>query len=167
MSQAISPTPAQNGFTLIELLVVIVAISILAGAATLTIGLPDNRRFYGDTQRLKTVLQQAANTALLQQKVLGLKLDNGHYQIVEFTSPGHWQTSSNPLFKTRQLPKEESINLTTALASIDSRHPRIVFYSSGEYSPFQLQLQRDDQILTISGDGLNDIRLDATRTPGS
>ena len=157
----------QRGFTLVELLVVMVAIGVLVSAATLAVGLSDNRRFYSDTQRLQIVLQQAAEAALLQQRELGWQLERGQYRIVQLAEEGRWKDSSQRLFQSHALPAEQSLQLKSDHSGVDANQPKIVFYSSGEYSPFQLSLQQGDQILTISGDGLGDIQLHAERESGS
>ena len=144
-----------------------VAIGVLVSAATLAVGLSDNRRFYSDTQRLQIVLQQAADAALLQQREFGWLLENGQYRIVQLAEGGLWQETAQRLFQGHTLPAEQSLQLKSDHSGTDANQPKIVFYSSGEYSPFQLSLKQGDQILTISGDGLSGIHLHAARESGS
>ncbi|MDM3872567.1 type II secretion system minor pseudopilin GspH [Porticoccus sp. W117] len=162
--------PISAGFTLVEMLVVVVVIAVLVSVTTLSLGVVEQREFRSEADRLQLALQQAADSALFQQQTHGLHIDTkaGNYWISDHKK-GQWQQGSQPLFRLIQLDPKTTLSmlqpspLRTRIeedTEPKKQPPAIVFSSSGEYTPFQIQLEQAQRTAwVVHGDGLGKIRL--------
>jgi len=171
-----------RGFTLVEILVVMVIVGLMAGMAVLAIGGDPHQQLKQEAQRIRSVLQLAADEALLQGQEYGLKLAPDGYQVVLFDEEQEqWTETTQQAFSAYQFPNDITLSLQSEGSKIDltilnkteeatqnqkpaeesALKPALLLLSSGEMTPFTLQLHSADteQQMQLSGDGLGDIRL--------
>jgi len=172
-----------RGFTLVEILVVMVIVGLMAGMAVLAIGGDPHQQLKQEAQRIRSVLQLAADEALIQGQEYGLKLASEGYQMVQFNEElAQWTEATQEAFAAYQLPNDitlslqsegSKIDLTTLNKSEEEKQnkkqqelkPALLLLSSGEMTPFTLQLHSADaeHQIQLSSDGLGNIRLGGQR----
>ncbi|MEH6354994.1 MAG: type II secretion system minor pseudopilin GspH [Marinobacter sp.] len=138
----------QNGFTLIEILVVLVIIGLMAALAVFTMGgSSQQRELEVEVQNLYLRMQVASEQAVLNNLEAGLAIDTVSYQFVVFDDETQgWKTSQERLFQAHALPSWLSVDTTVAadaprLTNDNNKlRPDVVFFSSGETTPFEIEL---------------------------
>lgn len=156
----------QSGFTLIEILVVLVVVGLLAALAVTTMGGSSRgREMENEIRELYLLMQTASEQAVLNNTELGLILEDEGYRFVAWEDrSGEWKVPAEPMFRLRSFPEWITVteyieNDTPRLASEEDRlRPDVVFFSSGETTPFELEftLGRDDSRMhTIASDGFS------------
>lgn len=168
----------QAGFTMIEILVVLVVVGLLASLAIVNLGGGNERRELNSKIReLYVLMQTASEQAILNNEELGLQIDEQGYRFLVFDEQEQtWRSESERLFRGRDFPQWMSVTLFSEgdlprLASRDEDddeddgnrlRPDVVFYSSGETTPFELEFlatQSPDQVYRLVADGLDDIEM--------
>lgn len=125
-----------KGFTLIEILVVIVIMGILlATAATSMNFMNSERKVKTEAVELKTMLGTAEQEAILLPAVLELKIDANGYQFFRLTA-GKWK----PLSHDNLSHSNAFANVIVPKVTTSDKTKQIVFSSSGEVQPFQIDL---------------------------
>jgi len=164
----------QAGFTLLELLIVIFIISLIsAGFIKLSVGFGSaTQPLENETKRLHRLLNLTAQEAILQGSGIGLLIEADAYH---FVSPGqeYWVTFDDDMLKRHQLPDDWHLELkqydevvSPVVADIKTDEtekevkqpsPSIVFYASGEVTPFQLYIYAADypepSLIEVKGNG--------------
>lgn len=164
-----------TGFTLIEILVVLVVVGLLASLAVMTMGGSSrDREMENEIRELYLLMQTASEQAVLNNTELGLILEEEGYRFVAWEGQsGEWKVPGEPMFRMRGLPDWVTVteyieNDTPRLASDDDRlRPDVVFFSSGETTPFELEFtlgSDDSRMHTIASDGFSPMEW---RYPGS
>lgn len=168
---------------------VVVVIGIMSGLAVMAIGGNAEREFRRDTARLQQLLTMAMDEAAYAGEELGfwIEADGQAYEFLRFdTTTLAWKPYAQDGFGRRESPDGHRLELVMdgdpvnlqrlykELLKLDElpddkedtgRVPALVFFSDGQYTPFELRLQhRQDTGLsaTLSGDGLGPIREVAT-----
>ncbi|MCW5588560.1 MAG: type II secretion system minor pseudopilin GspH [Legionellales bacterium] len=130
-----------HGFTLIEMMIVVVILGIIATMAVLAMGNIDSEsNMKTAALKLNALMQFAKQYAMLKPQQLGLMIDDHDYQFVAFhpdNANKPWQIiSTSPLNGLHVL----SDHLTIKILNRDAIPP-IVFYSTGEITPFTLIIE--------------------------
>lgn len=140
----------ERGFTLVELLVVIVIISIMLGYLVVSIGGNGPDKILKDeANRISTLVQMASEQALLQRSELGLYIGEERYQFFQLRD-GEWTPLGDAIFRERTPSESIQLELITVNAApppeIDEEKivPQIFLLSSGEVTPFELEIKDDE-----------------------
>jgi len=152
----------QAGFTLLELLIVIFIISLIsAGFVKLMVGFGGAAQsLENETKRLHRLLSLTAQEAILEGSSIGILIEVDAYR---FVSPGnkYWVTfEGDDLLQRHQLPqgwhfelKQDGQVIPPVAAAmkkdkteqkVEQPAPSIIFYDSGEMTPFQLRIYAVD-----------------------
>ena len=179
-----SASSRYRGFTLIELLVTVVIIGVVS-IATLSLSLAgDDRDIRREAQRLMSLVEVARDDAVLQGREFGIEFLLSSYRFVEYDPvSGLWlEILGEDLLRTRVLP--EDLELTLFLEekrvtleedpveiavdgddkptpAANNYAPHIFVFSSGDMTPFELQINRvtDQQSIVMQGDLLGNLEL--------
>ncbi|MGB5352198.1 MAG: type II secretion system minor pseudopilin GspH [Woeseia sp.] len=162
---------AQRAFTLIEVMVVVVIVGIISAIVLLSTGLlEDDRDMQEETRRMATLLELAADEAVLQSRDFGLEMTQTAYRFVEYDPyQERWfAITDDDILRPRNLAtdlrfelfvEDRRVLLNTELAQLtadddddddDEQNdrqakyaPQALILSGGELSPFRLLLIRD------------------------
>lgn len=164
-----------SGFTLIEILVVLIVVGLLASLAVFTLGGSSRQReLENEVRELYLLMQTASEQAVLNNLEMGMRLEEGGYQFVAFQDQtARWKASGERIFQPGAFPDwlvatEYIENDAPRLASKEDRElPDVVFFSSGETTPFQIEFtvgSDTDYMHVLESDGVTGIHW---RKPGS
>ncbi|QSP93956.1 type II secretion system minor pseudopilin GspH [Marinobacter salinisoli] len=168
------PRRLPKGFTLIEILVVLVVVGLLASLAVMTLGGGSQQReLEGEVRELYLLMQTAAEQAVFNNSEVGLQLEADGYQFLVYEDESQeWAPSEERMFRSRSFPEwlvvTEYIESDAPRLSSgeDKVRPDVVFFSSGETTPFELEFNigRDaDYLHVLASDGVSPIEW---RRPG-
>lgn len=146
----------QAAFTLIELLVVIVIIGSMLSLAVFSMGhAGGGRELRGEAERLAAVMGLLLEEATLDNREYGLLLRSDGYRVLAYDDvSGEWATPADsrdyplPSWIRLDLQLEGAALKLQAAANNDDEQdtssaklqPQVLLLSSGELSPFSLQL---------------------------
>lgn len=176
---------AQRAFTLIEVMVVVVIVGIISAVVLLSSGLlEDDREMQEESRRMTTLLELAADEALLQGRDFGLEVTQSGYRFVEFDPyREQWlEITDDEILRQRSLPEDLRFELfiedrrillsdEPAVLEVDDEQdadggnqnyaPHTLILSSGLLSPFKLALIRDrdrqQQMIEVTPQGTIEI----------
>lgn len=153
---------------MIEILVVLVVVGLLAALAIVNLGGGAEQRQLGSQVReLYVLMQTAQDQAILNNQELGLEITDEGYRFMVFNDlEERWQAQPERLFQRRDFPPGVSVtvfaedSLPRLVSDDAAERPDIVFYSSGETTPFEIEfmvLQARDQMISLVSEGLGPI----------
>lgn len=160
---------SSGGFTLIELLIVTVIIGSLASLAVLNLGGADQtRQLENEARRLHAVLRMVADDAIFEAQEFGLQVQHGSYRFLRLDAvTGRWEALGERGYAEHAVPESFEIHLEVegdvpSLVSGKAHDtPAVLLLSSGEITPFALEMRlADDPDATafrIASDGFSDI----------
>ncbi|MBQ60638.1 MAG: type II secretion system protein GspH [Gammaproteobacteria bacterium] len=154
-------TYLSQGFTLIEILVVLFIVSIMTGIAVVNMpAFLQTGDFDSETDRLKVVVEMLRDEAMVQASEYGFRPDRNSYQFYIYNDlQQSWELLAEKPFKGRRLPTEFEIEVKIEgheLQFGEEEAPPILILSSGEITPFELQIESRldaDQLRTLESDG--------------
>ena len=173
-----------RAFTLIELLVVITIVGIVLSIAVLSLGvLGDDRELREEGRRMIALVQMVQDEAVMQGRDFGIEFTTRGFRFVEYDPLlGGWgELIGDDTLRARQLPEGvefdlwlegQRVLLKDRLAEFDdpdddspgprveSYAPHILVFSSGDMTPFELNLLRPDldQSISLESDLLGEIQ---------
>jgi general secretion pathway protein H len=162
-----------GGFTLIELLVVMVIIGCMLSLAVFSMGnAGGGRELRGEAERLAAVMALLLEEATLDNREYGLQLRSDGYRMLayddltgEWAAPADSRDHSLPSWMRLDLQLEGAALQLQALPSDTDEEPtsaklqpQLLLLSSGELSPFSLQLsdrRPAGQVYELTSDGFS------------
>lgn len=173
-----------RAFTLIEILVVVSIIGIVLSIAVISLGvLGDDRELREEARRLIALVQVAQDEAVMQGREFGIEFMSTGFRFVEYDPfLNTWgEVIGDETLRMRQLPEDAEFDLwiegqlvllkeqpadfddpedDDRRAEITTYAPHILVFSSGDMTPFELQLRRDDldQSIFLESNLLGDIK---------
>ncbi|MGE5625742.1 MAG: type II secretion system minor pseudopilin GspH [Bacillota bacterium] len=170
--------PAIRGFTLVELLVVLVIIAILTTIALLSLDIfGRDPRAEKTAQQLVDLAELASEQAQMQGQEYGLRVEPHAFQFYVYDGR-RWNTADkDEIFRRRELDPDMNLNLTlegtavklapapasdaaasaatsqSATSSEDAQQPvpQVLFLSSGELPPFEIEVKSPSASFTVKG----------------
>jgi general secretion pathway protein H len=152
-----------RGFTLLEIMVVVLIIGIIVTFAALSLG---NRaldsQLEDEAERLHQLFAVATEDAEVQGLELGWRYRPDGYEFLVLNQDG-WQPFEAGPLRSRVLPNALYIDLNVegraippAAESDKTREPQVLLLSSGESSPFRLDMHAHGYrpYIRVEGDAL-------------
>ncbi|MCK9503784.1 MAG: hypothetical protein M0Q95_06340 [Porticoccaceae bacterium] len=154
---------------------VIVIIAVLTGVAAFSINSTDARRINGEVAELRIKLNHLMTQALIHQQDFKWLYDPEQKRclIYQMGDNGEWRAIANQQGYGCTFNVVENIDLayfgynnksnvrpdlSAKNHETDKLSPTLYFFSSAEYTPFEMKLTgRDNTGFKLTGDGINDI----------
>lgn len=140
------------GFTLLEVLVVLFVVAVMAGIAVMQLGSRDrDRALETEARRLQHALELTRQEAVLTADEWGLETTADGYRFLRLNfEDGRWEALSSRPWREHRLKDDIALKLRiedrrrgpSALAGSDrERRPDLLILSSGEVTPFRIELE--------------------------
>jgi len=145
-----------SGFTLVEVLVVLIVIGLGAGLITLRMGQDSAATLRQESERLRSVLEHAAQLAQWRRAPLVWEGDTAGYRFLSPQPDGTLREETDETLARHVFP--ESMRLVATGPAGDPVALHLVLRASGRNDPFALVLTSEAGSWTLSGDPLNRVR---------
>ena len=182
VTHARRPARIARGFTLLEIMVVVVIIAILTTIGVMSIGvLGGDRQRTAEVERFEDVAATAMQEAGLEGRDFGVRIQQTSYEVFVYSPRrNRWEVvPSDRLYAVHTLPPGISFGLTLEGREVrldeqppaagdvvdsdtkvqttqDRSHvdpkPQLIFYASGDVSPYHLELRRSDETIPYTLD---------------
>jgi general secretion pathway protein H len=147
----------QAGFSLLELLIVVAIIGLLAGAITLSIGaLGNDRELEEETNRLRSFIDLLHEESLMQTRDYGVMFTATGYRfyVYDYQQLIWVEPQTDRLLRQHALRPQLSLSLVLDGRDvplerefddqdIENPEPQIMLLSSGEVTPFTIEMARE------------------------
>ena len=164
----------QRGFTLIEMMVVVVIIGLMAAGIVMSIGVTGrDSELEKESERAFSLIKYAREKAELQTREFGLYCGDHDYQFVTFDPRKQiWRpVDEDDALRARKLPEGLKLRLIVegrevVLKAPDEKkakkskeelekelrafQPHIMIFSNGDLTSFQLSVERDDPVRSVT-----------------
>lgn len=138
----------QDGFTLLELLVVLIIVGVMYSMLVLSTGTASSQRaLEEEVYRLQALIKLIHEEAIIQSREMALEIDKNTYRFLVLDEKTWKPISTDMVFRERLLPEPLRIRLIESDAALnklmtgkDDEPLRVYILSSGELSPFELEL---------------------------
>jgi general secretion pathway protein H len=163
--QSARPKAAAAGYTLIEVMVVIAIMALLTSIVIPYLPVDKTKQLLATADRFKLQISYAQSQSILQSQDMGLMLTEDGYQFVQRV-PEAWQPVDDegipPTklddFLTQQLFIEDTEYLSEEPLDGESAAPAVLFFSSGETTPFEYRLSLSEEAyVRLKFDALGDV----------
>lgn len=148
-----APGIRRAGFTLIEVLVVLVIVAVLASMVVVSATGQDRvLRLEAEARRLGGLIELALDEAMIDGGMLGLELREARYRFLRFDYDSReWLPLESSRFAEHELvedavleqlePPKQRRATYARVGSVEILRPDILLLSSGEQTPFHLELR--------------------------
>ena len=148
------------GFSLIEILIVIFIIGISLGFAMLAFGdFGSSRRIMMASEQFINYVKFVEQQAVFESTTLGIGFDHNDYRVLRFNTSKGWQVlAQKNIFNAQHFPRDALIHLSS---SSGQKSPQIIIDSSGNISPFRLNIDTlaKVHVVQVIGEYNGDINL--------
>jgi general secretion pathway protein H len=160
-----------RGFTLIEILVVVVILGVVIGAVTLAIGaVGGERQLARQAEQVRALFAYACEQAELTGRDLGISVDAQGFRF-SVANRDEWVADKTSELRPRAwlvgtLTTLSRDGQAIAVTNTAPQKPQLVCFSSGELTPFRLELTLADvkQHFRIEGQPDGDITLNTVES---
>lgn len=135
-----------KGFSLLELLVVLIIIGIIISVAIAALGdFGLGRRIKASITEFKNIVALAEEQAILEPAVYGMTITQkgyGFYRYIRVEKKFKWQAiTDDPLLRFRTWPTGSKVTINIEdLTPLPVAGPKIIISSSGDITPFNLEI---------------------------
>ncbi len=151
-----------RGFTLIEMLVVIVIVGILASTVVFGfLGSDREQNLRTEAERLAELIEMARSEAVQRNEEWGLAVGTAGYRFLVLDSITHrWIEQKTGPFRPRETANMKlSVQvdaMTLPGADAEETTPEIIMFSSGEQTPFEIEITPEWKSIpwSVKSDGL-------------
>ena len=156
------PVNRCKGFTLLELLVALVLVGIILSFATLSLDTGEDRKIKQEADRIYNLIKLAQEESILNDRMLVLNINTAGYQfaLLKLNAENKYEETAlvDPVFRAREFAdfvqliiniEDSEFNLKTD--NEEASVIKIYIFSSGELTPFQIELPASDKKYRISG----------------
>jgi general secretion pathway protein H len=171
-----------GGFTLLELMVVVLIIGLLAAAMVLSVGITgQDQALEKESERAFALVRYAREKAEIETREFGLYLGEHEYEFLTFDPRRQiWRSvDEDESLRLRELPAGLKLSLVVegrqvVLKSPDPRKtekqreeeartrvPHIIIYSNGDLTPFELTLEREEPLRSVTIASTDEGRIEA------
>ena len=150
------PCCAQRGFTLVEILVVVVIVSVVFGVAVISLGSRSvERDLRKEALRIHELSKLASEQAIIFGLDVGIVTAKTEYAFLESSEQG-WTPLDDGTFRQRALPDGMELDMLVEDLPLEQDEdasddedeavllPQAVFLTTGEITPFEIQIKQID-----------------------
>ena len=179
IKRLVARADSERGFTLIELLVVLIVLGLLVSLVGLNIDSASERRELTEvTRSLFLRMQVATDEAVISGREIGLRFEEDRYRFLVLDRDSDtWAPPQGRALSGASLPQWMGTQIDTDAAGGtglgdegSDQLPDIVFFSSGQITPFELELwweMDEDATQILRSDGVNGVAWDRPGDDGS